>query len=240
MRERDRDRRPGRGRRPGGSAAAYHLARHGIDVTVVDKATFPREKVCGDGLTPRSVGAIDRMGDRPRAGSRVRAGDRASASTPKDVTIDLPWPELSVLAGLRPRDAAARTSTTSSREQAEEGRRARDGGDRGRRPAHAGRLGRGGRDRRPPTTRTPSRREIHARFTIAADGAASRFAKPAGVRRDDSRPLGIAARRYYRAPNLAGPGSSRGSTCGRATCSCPATDGSSRWPTAASTSAPGS
>lgn len=37
---------------PGGAAAAYHLARHGIDVTVVDKASFPREKVCGDGLTP--------------------------------------------------------------------------------------------------------------------------------------------------------------------------------------------
>ena len=47
---------------PGGSAAAYHLARHGIDVTAVDKATFPREKVCGDGLTPRSVGAVQRMG----------------------------------------------------------------------------------------------------------------------------------------------------------------------------------
>ena len=47
---------------PGGSAAAYHLARHGIDVVAVDKAAFPREKVCGDGLTPRSVGAIQRMG----------------------------------------------------------------------------------------------------------------------------------------------------------------------------------
>ena len=47
--------------------------------------------------------------------------------------------------------------------------------------------------------------EIRARFTIAADGAASRFAKPAGVRRDDSRPLGIAARRYYRTPYHPGP-----------------------------------
>ena len=34
---------------PGGSAAAYYLARSGLDVTVVDKAAFPREKVCGDG-----------------------------------------------------------------------------------------------------------------------------------------------------------------------------------------------
>ena len=37
---------------PGGSATAYHLARHGVDVTIVERSAFPREKVCGDGLTP--------------------------------------------------------------------------------------------------------------------------------------------------------------------------------------------
>ena len=47
--------------------------------------------------------------------------------------------------------------------------------------------------------------EIRARYVIAADGAASRFAKPAGIRRDDSRPLGIAARRYYRTGYHPGP-----------------------------------
>ena len=41
-------------------------------------------------------------------------------------------------------------------------------------------------------------REVRARFVIAADGASSRFAQPAGVKRDPTRPLGIAARRYYR------------------------------------------
>jgi flavin-dependent dehydrogenase len=40
---------------------------------------------------------------------------------------------------------------------------------------------------------------------IAADGAASRFAAPAGIRRDDAQPLGIAARRYYRASYRPGP-----------------------------------
>ena len=40
---------------PGGSAAAYHLARHGVRVLLLEKSEFPREKVCGDGLTPRSV-----------------------------------------------------------------------------------------------------------------------------------------------------------------------------------------
>src|SRR5207249_1100618 len=48
-------------------------------------------------------------------------------------------------------------------------------------------------------------REVRARFVIAADGAASRFAGPAGVRRDHTQPLGIAARRYYRVDHDPGP-----------------------------------
>ncbi|MBU1865760.1 MAG: FAD-binding oxidoreductase, partial [Actinobacteria bacterium] len=39
---------------PGGAAAAYHLAERGHDVMLVEKKEFPREKTCGDGLTPRS------------------------------------------------------------------------------------------------------------------------------------------------------------------------------------------
>ena len=47
---------------PGGAAAAYHLADRGHDVLVVDKKEFPREKTCGDGLTPRSVHELTLMG----------------------------------------------------------------------------------------------------------------------------------------------------------------------------------
>jgi flavin-dependent dehydrogenase len=46
---------------------------------------------------------------------------------------------------------------------------------------------------------------IRARYVIAADGAASRFASGVGVTRDASRPLGIAARRYYRVDYHPGP-----------------------------------
>lgn len=46
---------------PAGSAAAYALASRGIGVLLLDKAVFPREKVCGDGLTPRAVAALDEM-----------------------------------------------------------------------------------------------------------------------------------------------------------------------------------
>jgi geranylgeranyl reductase family protein len=47
---------------PGGSTAAYWLARAGIDVLLVDKVDFPRHKPCGDGLTPRAVDMLVGMG----------------------------------------------------------------------------------------------------------------------------------------------------------------------------------
>ena len=50
---------------PAGAAAAYHAAQAGWDTMVIDMAdhlTNPRDKTCGDGLTPRAVGALQRMG----------------------------------------------------------------------------------------------------------------------------------------------------------------------------------
>ena len=47
---------------PGGSSAAFHLARHGLRVLLLEKTEFPREKVCGDGLTPRAVRSLIKMG----------------------------------------------------------------------------------------------------------------------------------------------------------------------------------
>jgi geranylgeranyl reductase family protein len=47
---------------PGGSAAASFLARRGLDVLLLDKSDFPRDKVCGDGLTPQALYWCDRLG----------------------------------------------------------------------------------------------------------------------------------------------------------------------------------
>lgn len=47
---------------PAGSTAAAYLAASGLDVQVVEKTTFPREKVCGDGLTPRAVRELILLG----------------------------------------------------------------------------------------------------------------------------------------------------------------------------------
>ena len=59
---------------PGGSAAAYYLARQGKRVLLLDKASFPRDKTCGDGLTPRALEVLDDMGilaQAEAAGCRV-------------------------------------------------------------------------------------------------------------------------------------------------------------------------
>src|SRR5574341_2277165 len=47
---------------PAGSAAAYFLAKAGLNVALLDKADFPRDKTCGDGLTPRALKVLDAMG----------------------------------------------------------------------------------------------------------------------------------------------------------------------------------
>ena len=47
---------------PGGSAAAAYLAGAGLDVLLLEKAHFPRDKVCGDGLTPRAVRELAQLG----------------------------------------------------------------------------------------------------------------------------------------------------------------------------------
>ena len=186
---------------PGGSATAYHLARHGIDVTVVEKAAFPREKVCGDGLTPRSVKAIEDMGvDTSDPGFEKIIGLRTHS---RRTTISLPWPDLTSFPpyGLvMPREGfdhllAQRAVKAGARlmEQTE---------------AIAPRFVDGyvaGATVRPAGERDAEPAEIRARFVIAADGAASRFGKPAGVTRDPKKPLGIAARRYYRIDYHPGP-----------------------------------
>lgn len=47
---------------PGGSSAATFLSRHGISTLVLDKANFPRDKVCGDGLAPQATYWLDILG----------------------------------------------------------------------------------------------------------------------------------------------------------------------------------
>ena len=75
---------------PAGSAAAAWLARAGVDVVLADAATYPRDKTCGDGLTPRAVHELSRLGleDWLRAHT-VNQGLRAHGF---GQVLHLPWP----------------------------------------------------------------------------------------------------------------------------------------------------
>jgi len=52
---------------PAGSAAAYFLAQRGLDVLLIDRSHFPRDKTCGDGLSPRALKVMETMGALPQA-----------------------------------------------------------------------------------------------------------------------------------------------------------------------------
>src|SRR5919197_5231038 len=78
---------------PGGSTTAYHLARHGLDVLLLEKTEFPREKVCGDGLTPRAVKQLVKLGvdTSPGNGWQHNKGLRVIGG---GIRLELDWPDL--------------------------------------------------------------------------------------------------------------------------------------------------
>src|ERR1700729_647500 len=77
---------------PSGAAAAYWLAGAGHDVILVERKSYPREKTCGDGLTPRSVKQLEDMGLRDELAA---AGHRYDGLRSHGFgrTLALPWPE---------------------------------------------------------------------------------------------------------------------------------------------------
>ena len=76
---------------PAGAATAIRAARLGIAVTVFEKGDHGRDKVCGDGLTPRAVGALNDLDIELQEAHQIQ-GLRMIAGTK---TRELDWPETS-------------------------------------------------------------------------------------------------------------------------------------------------
>lgn len=75
---------------PAGSSAAAWAARAGRDVLVIDSAQFPRDKACGDGLTPRAVAELRRLGLGEWLDGRIRHRGLRMSGFGGDVEV--PWP----------------------------------------------------------------------------------------------------------------------------------------------------
>jgi geranylgeranyl reductase family protein len=193
---------------PAGSSAALRLAQAGLDVLVLEKARFPREKVCGDGLTPRAVKALTGMGIpmAPADGWRRTKGVRLVAGGAR---LEVDWPELSSYPGygvVRGREAF---DETLARHAQKAGADLREGmtvtG-----PLLDERTGRivgvmaRPADHDPGTGDRPAAaRRFRARVVIAADGNSSRVSVSMGLRRREDRPLAVAVRTYCTSPRHA-------------------------------------
>ncbi|MBL6276784.1 geranylgeranyl reductase family protein [Micromonospora fiedleri] len=179
---------------PGGSATAYHLARHGVRVLLLEKTEFPREKVCGDGLTPRAVRQLIRMGvdTSTEAGWLHNRGLRVIGG---GVRLELDWPDLASFPNyglVRTRldfdDLLAQRAVSAGadlRTSVNVIGPVLDGNGR-----VIGVEAETGPDKAPAT--------FHAPLVVAADGVSGRFPLALGLAKREDRPIGVAVRRYYR------------------------------------------
>jgi menaquinone-9 beta-reductase len=77
---------------PSGSAAAILLARAGCTVAVIDKATFPRDKICGDGLTTGALRHLESLGLRPADVASWQPVDDVVVHSPAGRSVTFPLP----------------------------------------------------------------------------------------------------------------------------------------------------
>jgi flavin-dependent dehydrogenase len=165
---------------PAGSIAALVLARAGVRVRLIDRARFPRDKLCGDTLNPGALAMLDRLGIGPRVRERALPVEGMIVTGPRGTTVSAAYPD-----GLR--GAAVRRAdldllliaeATAAGACFEPGIAVRaplmEGDDRAVHGVHA--------------TSGGVEMDLRARVVIAADGRASRLASALGLSRFASSP----------------------------------------------------
>ena len=192
---------------PAGSATAHRLASAGRDVLLLEKGHFPRDKVCGDGLTPRAVRSLVEMGVdiSPENGWARNKGLRIMAN---GRTYELPWPTLERFPDFGLVRARMELDEILARHAAKAGARLVEGmkvleptlDERSRRIT--------GVTAQPVDERgraAGARVTYRAPVVVAADGVSSRMSVAQGITRRDDRPMGVAVRAYAPSPRAAEP-----------------------------------
>jgi menaquinone-9 beta-reductase len=190
---------------PGGAAAAAHLAARGRDVLLLEKDRFPRDKVCGDGLTPRVIKELLDLGLVEEAHGRVpgwavQQGLRIHGGT---TVMELPWPELDDWPNWGGTATRMVFDETIARTAQRNGARLVEGiavtGPVWRDASASRVAGVSWRDEH------GNEGEVRAPVVIAADGASGPMARHLGIHRRKERPMAVAARTYYRSPKADDP-----------------------------------
>ena len=178
---------------PSGAACATWLADAGHDVVVVEKKHFPREKTCGDGLTPRAVRELEDLGLADALTDHHRFDGLRSIAFGRE--LELRWPEhpdyptYGYVVTRHDLDQLVAERAVKAGATVWEGTEAVA-------PLLDGGLVRGASIRR----EGGAPEEVRARYVVVADGANSRVGRALGAGRDRSYPQGMAIRGYFTSP----------------------------------------
>ena len=184
---------------PAGAAAGFWCATRGLDTVVLEKKHFPREKTCGDGLTPRAVKQLNDMGLGESLSQFHRYdGLRATAH---GKALELHWPSHPIYPQhgfvVRRRELDQMVAFNAQRA----GATLLQGHEATTPILENGRLvGATVNDKDNGTTF-----DVRAKYVVIADGANSRFGRALGTSRTREWPYGTAIRTYWQSPRHAEP-----------------------------------
>jgi len=175
---------------PAGTATAIELAAAGREVLVIDRARFPRDKCCGDGLTAGALRHLDQLGLRPSAVASWQPVAGCSIRSPSGRIVDLPFVSPGLLGAVARRcdlDAALVELARAAGADVLEG--------------HAFQSMRWSPEG--VTLRAEGLEPIAARYVVAADGVWSAVRKAAGLAEPGYLGEWHAFRQYLHAPGEA-------------------------------------
>lgn len=184
---------------PAGSATAYWLASAGHNVVVVERKHLPRDKTCGDGLTPRSVHQLEAMGLGPSLSIGHRYDGLRALAFGRELSLG--WPAAPGMPSVGYVVTRAVLDELVARRASAVGARVIEGAEvigsiarpNGLADGPMGGVIVADKDHG-GTTR------ITARYIVVADGANSRLGRAVGAERNRAFPLGMALRGYYWSP----------------------------------------